>query len=254
MRAMMSGPGKVHGNKQQLSQSRCSSATGLPAAGPTSPRRSGEFSVADSWATASLQRARPSSTFEGARNQRPALQRDFHWLAMWLWLDKSHDSLFFPPVGKRSWPFWTSVSSLVKSGPTTPRAGFGSAAWHAILCATVPPCPLPEERRLRSDVCGGGGMDLAQQHPSRVQSDSPEWASWRKAGLARGQQWGVWAPGMRRGKGGVLALLFRVWSLRQEDPLEKGMATHSSIRAWEMPWTERLQPTGSQESQTQLSN
>ena len=29
-----------------------------------------------------------------------------------------------------------------------------------------------------------------------------------------------------------------VWSLCQEDPLEKGMATHSSILAWEIPWTE----------------
>ena len=26
-------------------------------------------------------------------------------------------------------------------------------------------------------------------------------------------------------------------SLGQEDPLEKGMATHSSILAWRMPWT-----------------
>ena len=35
----------------------------------------------------------------------------------------------------------------------------------------------------------------------------------------------------------------------QEDPLEKGMATHSSIFAWRIPWTEepgRLQSTGSQ--------
>ena len=30
----------------------------------------------------------------------------------------------------------------------------------------------------------------------------------------------------------------RVWSLSQEDPLEKGMATHSSILAWRIPWTE----------------
>ena len=29
-----------------------------------------------------------------------------------------------------------------------------------------------------------------------------------------------------------------VQSLGQEDPLEKGMATHSSIRAWKIPWTE----------------
>ena len=34
-----------------------------------------------------------------------------------------------------------------------------------------------------------------------------------------------------------------------EDPLEKEMATHSSILAWEIPWTEEpgsLQPMGSQ--------
>ena len=30
----------------------------------------------------------------------------------------------------------------------------------------------------------------------------------------------------------------RVQSLGQEDPLEKGMATHSSILAWEISWTE----------------
>ena len=30
----------------------------------------------------------------------------------------------------------------------------------------------------------------------------------------------------------------RVRSLGQEDPLEKEMATHSNIFAWEMPWTE----------------
>ena len=29
-----------------------------------------------------------------------------------------------------------------------------------------------------------------------------------------------------------------VRSLGQEDPLEEGMATHSSIPAWEIPWTE----------------
>ena len=30
----------------------------------------------------------------------------------------------------------------------------------------------------------------------------------------------------------------RVQSLGQEDPLEKGMVTHSSILAWIFPWTE----------------
>ena len=40
-----------------------------------------------------------------------------------------------------------------------------------------------------------------------------------------------------------------VWSLGQEDPLEKEMATHSRILAWRIPWTEApggLQSKGSQ--------
>ena len=43
----------------------------------------------------------------------------------------------------------------------------------------------------------------------------------------------------------------QVRSLGQEDPLEKGMGTHSSILAWRIPWTEKpggLQSRGSQES------
>ena len=44
-----------------------------------------------------------------------------------------------------------------------------------------------------------------------------------------------------------------VWSLGQEDSLEKKMETHSSILAWRIPWTEepgRLQSTRSQQSDT----
>ena len=48
-------------------------------------------------------------------------------------------------------------------------------------------------------------------------------------------------------------------SLGGEDPLEKEMANHSSILAWEIPWTEelgRLQSMGLQKSDTaeQLNN
>ena len=32
----------------------------------------------------------------------------------------------------------------------------------------------------------------------------------------------------------------QVQALVQEDPLEKGMATHSSILAWRIPWTKKL--------------
>ena len=47
-----------------------------------------------------------------------------------------------------------------------------------------------------------------------------------------------------------------VLSLGWEDPLEKEKATHSSILAQKIPWTEEpggLQSTGSQKSQTRLS-
>ena len=47
----------------------------------------------------------------------------------------------------------------------------------------------------------------------------------------------------------------QVWSLSQEDPLEKDMATQPRILAWEIPWTEvpgGLQSMGSQKSQIRL--
>ena len=42
----------------------------------------------------------------------------------------------------------------------------------------------------------------------------------------------------------------RIRSLGQEDPLEKEMATHSSILTWKIPWTEepgRLQSMGTEQ-------
>ena len=45
----------------------------------------------------------------------------------------------------------------------------------------------------------------------------------------------------------------QIWSLGLEAPLEREMATHASILAWEIPWTEesgRLQSKGVQESDT----
>ena len=45
----------------------------------------------------------------------------------------------------------------------------------------------------------------------------------------------------------------QVQSLGQEDPLEEGMATHSSVLAWRIPWTGEpgaLQSMGRKESDT----
>ena len=49
----------------------------------------------------------------------------------------------------------------------------------------------------------------------------------------------------------------QVPSLGQEDPLEKEMAAHCGILAWEIPWTEELgglQSMGCKKSGTKLSN
>ena len=59
--------------------------------------------------------------------------------------------------------------------------------------------------------------------------------------------WGF--PGGSEVKASVCSVGDLVQSLGREDPLEKEMATHSSILAWRIPWMEepgRLQSMGSQ--------
>ena len=56
-----------------------------------------------------------------------------------------------------------------------------------------------------------------------------------------------------------LSVMQETWvrSLAWEDPLEKGMATHSSILAWRILWTKepgRATVYGVPKSQTRLSN
>ena len=46
------------------------------------------------------------------------------------------------------------------------------------------------------------------------------------------QQWRIYLKCRRYG------FEMQIWSLGQEEPLEKELATHSSIIAWEIPWTE----------------
>ena len=70
-----------------------------------------------------------------------------------------------------------------------------------------------------------------------------------------GISWAFLVPQMVRNPPAMRETWVR--SLGWEDLLEKGMATHSSILAWRIPWTEepgRLQSMGSQKSQTRLSD
>ena len=50
--------------------------------------------------------------------------------------------------------------------------------------------------------------------------------------------WGAWASLVAQKIKNLPAIWkTQVWSLCREDPLEKEMATHSSILAWRIPWT-----------------
>ena len=62
---------------------------------------------------------------------------------------------------------------------------------------------------------------------------------------------GLWGASLGAQRVKNLPAMWETWvlSLGEEDPLEVGMATHSSILAWRIPWTEEaggLQSTGSQ--------
>ena len=64
-----------------------------------------------------------------------------------------------------------------------------------------------------------------------------------------GHMWDLGCPGGSDSKESAGNVGDPVGSLGWEDPLEEGMATHSSILAWRIPWTEEpggLQSTGSQ--------
>ena len=101
------------------------------------------------------------------------------------------------------------------------------------------------------------GESLSQDHKSRTGSlwmvhDLQGTVVPMSAGRTR-----VWGPPVVQ-KVKNLPVMQETWvsSLGREDPLEKGMATHSSILAWRILWTEEprgLQSIGMQ-SQTKLSD
>ena len=62
----------------------------------------------------------------------------------------------------------------------------------------------------------------------------PRWLRWWRICLSMQETW--------------------VWSLGWEDPLEKGMATHSSILAWRISWAEESEGHGVTKSWTQPSD
>ena len=71
-------------------------------------------------------------------------------------------------------------------------------------------------------------------------------SKWTKGIFASGYKV---TPGGSDSKESAAVQEMRVRSLGREDPLEEGMATHASILAWEIPWTEEAGGLWSKESQ-----
>ena len=91
------------------------------------------------------------------------------------------------------------------------------------------------------------GLKFKIQKTTIMSSSSS--TSWQIGGEATETVTDMGFPGGSEGKRLPTMQETQVPSLGQEDPLEKGMATHSSTLAWKIPWTEksgRLQSMGSQ--------
>ena len=125
--------------------------------------------------------------------------------------------------------------------------GKGSDKWFSVSCRTMEWTLsfLRRKHRRRSELVGWGWVE-----PRSVDSEVPLGSNRECLRGSSVTQPVKSQPAMQETQE------TRVRSLGQEDPLEKGMAAHSSILAWRIPWTEepgRPQPMGSQ-SQTRLSD
>ena len=105
-----------------------------------------------------------------------------------------------------------------------------------------------------------GSLDKTRKEKNEVAISTPPGSLLKKLPFLKKKKLSVIALGFPGGS--VVKNLpamqeMQVRSLDQEDSLEKEMATHSSILAWEIPWTEELaglQSMGLQKSQTQHSH
>ena len=131
------------------------------------------------------------------------------------------------------------------AGPD-PRLCAGAAHWRT--GGSHSPLPgMPRERGRPSGDCSHCPAPLGGSCCSEGVARS---GGRGRQGKAQGQRKG---PGLLPG-GSVLET--RAPSLGREDPLEEAMATHSSVLAWRIPWTEEpggLQSTGVAESRKRLS-
>ena len=154
-------------------------------------------------------------------------------------------------------PVRSALSSFPYSMWKTSQSNRASRwwSWYVVLYLSGPPdsCLFSERE---STLYGGGRQGPMQsrynfRNASKASSVSPSHPSVAQGFLKSPEETKDF-PGGASGKEPACQGRrheTQVWSLGREDPLEKEMATHSSILAWKIPWTEQpdgLQSTGLQ--------
>ena len=132
----------------------------------------------------------------------------------------------------------------------------------ALFCSVAQSCPTlcdPMDRSTPGFPVYHQLSKLAQTHVHRVSDaiqPSQPLSSPSFPALNLSQNQGLFPSGSAVKNSLVMQKIW-IWSLGRDNPREKGMATHSSILAWKIPWTEEpggLQFIVSEKSQTRLSD
>ena len=128
------------------------------------------------------------------------------------------------------------IAQLVMNPPAMQETWDQSLSWED---------PLEEEMATHSSILAW--RIPWTEEPGGLQSMGSQRVGHNWATFTHGYLCGF--PGGSGGKESACNVETQVWPLGQEDPLKKEMATHSTILAWRIPWTEnpgRLQSIGLQ--------
>ena len=117
-----------------------------------------------------------------------------------------------------------------------------------------PPALLHGITSSQFNICGGFISQVSMEDRGKIKT-LWNWASWGKVSLFALKLSAKLLVCLSRGTSLMTQMIKNlraiqetwVWSLGWDDPLEEGMATHSSILAWRIPWPEepgRLQSMG----------
>ena len=157
---------------------------------------------------------------------------------------------FSKPFGARS-SYSLSDSFPLSDGPVSPSSLSGTLLFLSSTASSEP--PGRHRDKAENKCCTQLSVTLSFQFSVSLESEvfvgqgPGRWVSsaivqpvkWCSLGVGKTSRADLWASLVDKMVKKLPAMKeTQVWSLGQEDTLEKGMATHSSILAWRVPWRE----------------